>query len=88
MAIESWQPGYRGKFLIDQAGKLYTWRTDGTGTPHHALAAERLGVESWLVDGVIERDGSWEVTARVPSIDHDAIIDQALPRLGLLGWIG
>ena len=32
------------------------WRTDGVA-PHHAVTAEMLGVESWVVDGVIDPDG-------------------------------
>jgi hypothetical protein len=85
MAIEPWRSGLKGKFLVDPEGTLYTWRTDETGTPHHALAAEGVGVTSWLVDGVIERDGGWEVTARVPGTDHAAIIELALPQLRALG---
>jgi hypothetical protein len=74
-----------GKFLIESSGKFYAWRTDVTGAPHHAVAAEMLGVESWVIDGVVDADGAWWQTARVPDADHLLLIERAMPRARALG---
>jgi hypothetical protein len=56
-----------------------------TGAPHHAVAAEMLGVGSWVVDGVIDTDGVWWQTARVPDADHGLLIECAMPQARALG---
>jgi hypothetical protein len=48
-------------------------------------AAEGLGVESWLIDGVIDADGVWWQTARVPDADHAVLIEFAMPQARALG---
>jgi hypothetical protein len=44
-----------------------------------------LGVESWIIDGVIEPDGVWWQTARVPEADHGLLIERAIPQARALG---
>jgi hypothetical protein len=83
--LEQWRPGSRGKFLIDGSGRFHAWLTDGTGAPHHAVAAEMLGVASWVIDGVIDRDGHWWQTARAPAAPHGSLMERALPQARALG---
>ena len=83
--LEPWRSGSPGKFVIDRSGKFYAWRTDVTGAPHHAVAAEMLSVSSWVIDGVIDPDGLWERTAQVPDADHGRLIERAMPQARALG---
>ena len=71
-----WRPGWEGKWLVDGAGKFFAWRTGDGRTPHHATAAKRLGVSSWLLDGIVNRDGTLEPTAKAPGVDVQAQIDR------------
>ena len=77
--LASWSKGAHGKFLIDASARFHSWRTAEDRAPHHAAAAERLGIAVWLIDGVIDPDGTCEPTARVPDIDYYALIDRATP---------
>jgi hypothetical protein len=56
------------------------WHKDGAGAPHHAVAAEMLGVESWVIDGVIYPDGRWWQTARRRGVDDAPLIERASPQ--------
>jgi hypothetical protein len=60
-------------------------RKDGAGAPHHAVAAEMLGVESWVIDGVIDPDGRWWQTARRLGVDDEPLIERASPQPRALG---
>ena len=71
-----WQPGREGKWLVDRAGNFFAWRTADGRTPHHATAAKRLGVSSWLLDGIVNRDGTLEPTANAPGVDVQAQIER------------
>ena len=77
--------GSPGTFLIDRSGKFYAWRTDVTGAPHHAVAAAMLGVESWIIDGVIDAVGMGERTAQVPGAGRGLLIERATPQARALG---
>jgi hypothetical protein len=85
LGVQDWRVGFPGKFLIDWSGKFYAWRTDVTGAPHHAVAAEMVSVSSWVIDGVIDPDGTWERTAQVPDADHGLLIERAMPQARALG---
>lgn len=79
-----WAPGVSGKFLIDVRGKFYSWRTDELA-PHHAIAAEQLGVTSWVLDGIVNPDGTLEPTAVVPGTSPSALLTEVAPQFEPLG---
>jgi hypothetical protein len=72
--LDPWAPGRHGKFLITAGGAFHHWPTEGDLAPHHAVVAERLGVTSWIVGGLIDPDGALEPTAMVPGTDLAAVL--------------
>ncbi len=72
--LDPWAPGLHGKFLISSGGAFHHWRTEADLAPHHAVAAELLGVTAWIVDGLIDPDGALEPTAMVPGSDIAAVL--------------
>lgn len=84
-SLVRWTGGSPGKFLIDASGNLHAWRTVEDRAPHHATAAERLGISSWLRDGVIDPDGTSEPTAKFLGVEVLALIKHARPQAEALG---
>jgi hypothetical protein len=84
-SLVPWTKGTPGKFLIDGSGNFHAWRTREDRAPHHAAAAERLGVSSWPLDGIVTPDGTFEPTAKMPGIDAETMIADALPQAEALG---
>ncbi|MGO9788995.1 MAG: hypothetical protein ACLP8S_05535 [Solirubrobacteraceae bacterium] len=61
-----WEPGAVGKFLVEGSGAFHAWRTFDGLAPHHAMAAEQLGISSLVLDGIVNPDGRLEPNGHPP----------------------
>jgi hypothetical protein len=77
--LKPWTAGHRAKFLIDAEGGFHHWQTDANGAPDHGQVAEHLGIRS-AIDGIVESDGGWWVSAREPPADHARLIEHRRTR--------
>lgn len=78
----NWQPGTRGKGLMDANGNLHTWTTSDSldGFPSHADYLVENGLPHSLKDAVyIERDGRLHYTPSFPDA-WEAVGHQVNPR--------
>lgn len=83
--LPPWRKGTHGKWLIDNDGQFHSWRTAANLAPHHAIAAEHLGISSWPLDGIVNPDGSLEPTARAPGVDATRLLGQVRAQAEALG---
>lgn len=84
-SLTPWRLGAEGKCLLEASGAFHAWRTPDGLAPHHAVAAELLGVSSWVLDGIVATDGTLEPTATGPGIDIDTLKSRAAPQAESLG---
>lgn len=75
--LAPWTPGLHGKFLIDDTGGFHSWRIREDLAPHHATAAEKLGVTRWVLDGIVSPDGTLDPTAMVPGLSPNSVLSAA-----------
>lgn len=67
----AWQPGTRGKALIEPDGKIHTWQINDSNEPHHHEVAASLGYDAYGDD----EDAALKGVEFIPHITEHGEVD-------------